>query len=367
MLEFDEIDIKIADKLWPGSKKSLQAVNRARTAAARARRAAGRALKEGLNALAAADNISTVEPALASTAAESLPSPSGVRPTTNVEPFHGASQCFDMARANNPNWWRIPIARGEFLLSQCAMPNRHGETGWNEYVNVDFAEAAGGPERGNSDQPATSDAETIADPRTESMDLAIRLFDTTLQMNPNSPDAYRDRAEAWRLEAHLCTRAHESQTAKSHLAAALESATAACALGNYRQPGSLRTLAEITHDLNLDESAADYAEKAYACCSLEDRPATENLLKRYYALVRPGRGRDRKPDSHDSWQRRRYRECGFRRRVGRGFAGCRAAGITARVYVPVALTARPVRWPATGISEGWLARRAHSAAARVAG
>ncbi len=166
------------------------------------------------------------------------------------------------------------------------MSNRHGETGWNEYVNVDLLKRLVALNARNS-EPATSDAEMIADPRTESMDLAIRLFDTALQMNPNSPDAYRDRAEAWRLEAHLCTRAHESQTAKSHLAAALESATAACALGNYRQPGSLRTLAEITHDLNLDESAADYAEKAYACCSLEDRPATENLLKRYYALVAP--------------------------------------------------------------------------------
>ena len=113
-------------------------MNRARVAAASARRAAGRALTEGRGAVAAADSISKIEPAFASTSAESLPSPSGVRPTANVEPFLGASQCFDMARANNPNWWRVPIARGEFLLSQCAMSNRHGETGWNEYVNVDL-------------------------------------------------------------------------------------------------------------------------------------------------------------------------------------------------------------------------------------
>jgi tetratricopeptide (TPR) repeat protein len=289
--EYTEEDIATAEQLWKGSTKYLQSVNLAREAATIARQAAKKGWKEADNAFTAYDNFPQVEPT-AGAAPESLPSPSGIGPAVNAEPFVGAGQCFEIAKTKSPNWWRIPVAQGEFLLNQCAVQTPEGETGWNEQAGADLLKrlVAYNSQRAGAAPEADQASAQPADPRIQSMELAVRLFDSALQLNPSSPDAYRDRAEALRLEAAISTSAHELQAAKSHLAAALESATAACELGNYRQPGSLRTLAEITHDLKLDDSAADYAEKAYACSSLEDRPVTQKLFMRYYARVAPKPG-----------------------------------------------------------------------------
>jgi hypothetical protein len=270
--EYSDDDIAIAEETWPGSTKYLKSVNQARNAAFIASKAAKRGWKQADNAFNAHDQFPTAEPR--ADAAETIPPPSGAAAT--ADPYFGAGQSFEAAAARSSHWWRIPVARGEFFLNQCSIQNRQGETAWNNNLNVSLlAKLIGSDEK---------DPNKV---KFQAMELAIELFNNALQLNPSSPDAYRDRAEALRLEARLSNNQHRPQEAKSHLVAALESATSACALGNYRQTGSLKTLAEITHDLKLDDSAADYAEKAYACSSLEDRPITENLFRRYYALVAP--------------------------------------------------------------------------------
>ena len=64
---------------------------------------------------------------------------------------------------------------------------------------------------------------------------------------------------------------------------ARQSATMACKLCFYRQVGSLRTLAQIHHDLHMYEPAADYALRAAELASREDQ---QRYLQLWYKCAK---------------------------------------------------------------------------------
>ena len=214
---------------------------------------------------------------------------------------------YEYAEKLSPRWWRIPLARAELMLNQCDQesPDCPGEraivrngkpefytqlvshckkkvshesdASMLEAVNAGNELPAGGSDANQAAADATA---TVPPPMSDVLQLAMEDFNRTISLNSNALDAYRDRAEVLRLMHRL----DEAE----------ESATMACQLCYYRQPGSLRTLAQIHQDLQHFPPAADYALRA---AELADGDEQQRYLKLWCkcsaALQRRARGIDR--------------------------------------------------------------------------
>jgi tetratricopeptide (TPR) repeat protein len=184
----------------------------------------------------------------------------------------------------NPRWWRIPLARAELMLNQCDQESPEGErvvitngkpeffaqlSGFNKrrissapsaappqeaLAMRDVETPSGGPAKNSAQQ---SNAAPVPPYMTDVLATAMNEFNQAISLNPNALDAYRDRAELLRIMNQL-EEAHRS-------------ATIACKLCNYRQPGSLRTLAQINYDLTFYQTATDYALRAAELASGDER------------------------------------------------------------------------------------------------
>ena len=122
--------------------------------------------------------------------------------------------------------------------------------------------------------PATTDgadaapaAVPLKPPTLDVIATAVDDFNRAISLNPNSPDAYRDRAEALRLAKRMSE--------------AEQSATTACELCNYRQARSLRTLAQICYDSGRYDTAADYAMRAAELTSGDEQQRFLHLWVAY--------------------------------------------------------------------------------------
>lgn len=180
-----------------------------------------------------------------------------------------ALEKFETAQALSPNWWRVPFARAELMLNQLDDESPRGDrvfiSNFNPRLVADLLEVGKNwnNRTPNSSAPvppppsAVDIAESTAvrqesDPsasinrlKAEAIAAILDDFDRAISLNPNSVDAYRDRAEALRLVNRLA----EAET----------SATTACKLCNYSDAESVRTLAQVCNDLGRFQKAADYA------------------------------------------------------------------------------------------------------------
>jgi hypothetical protein len=208
---------------------------------------------------------------------------------------------YEQAEALSPRWWRIPLARAELMLNQCDQesPDYPGERaavreGKPEFFTrlmmnckkrasrADNAMRMAQSETSDSDEPTSAgNREAVpstsrwAMPAEMASVLAVAMddFNRSISLNANALDAYRDRAEVLRL----LNRLDEAQ----------QSATIACKLCYYRQAGSLRTLAQINHDLQLYQPAADFALRAAELVAGDDQ---QRYLQFWYKCSRLSSG-----------------------------------------------------------------------------
>ncbi len=222
-------------------------------------------------------------------ATEPLPAGSAVGPTAaGAEAALQALVYYEYAEKISPRWWRIPLARAELMLNQCDQESPQGERDISHNTRPEFfsqlsSHVSRRPGRGNQafSRPQASTADIAPAPPeaiqkgsgkasapngvananapaageatlppyiNDILAIALDDFNRSISLNSNALDAYRDRAEVLRLMGRL----DEAE----------QSAVTACKLCYYRQPGSLRTLAQVNHDLKLNQQAADYALRA---------------------------------------------------------------------------------------------------------
>jgi Tfp pilus assembly protein PilF len=172
------------------------------------------------------------------------------------------------AKLANRRWWRVPLAEAEMLLDLCRKESADGENEPNE--NVDSAD----------------------------LGQAQISFDEAITLNPNSPDAYRDRAEVLRLQYRLANPSQKihlpgadkgAEIRQRHLLQeAKQSATTACNMTLYRQPQSLKVLAEVCADMQDIEKAAKYAIRAAEYAPEDDRDKLKSLSKKYAGMLGKG-------------------------------------------------------------------------------
>jgi tetratricopeptide (TPR) repeat protein len=202
---------------------------------------------------------------------------------------------YETAEGLSPNWWRLPLARAELMLNQCDEESPRGDRTVISNVKPEFltqlldhhkgwkaraSEAATPPTnavavRGDdssqdstaSSKPSQAAVTVLPQPTVNVISTAIDDFNRAISLNPNALDAYRDRAEALRLA--------------NRLDEAEQSATTACNLCYYRQPRSLRTLAQICNDGKRYEAAADYALRAAELTSGAEQQRFLNLWSVY--------------------------------------------------------------------------------------
>ncbi|HTQ37409.1 MAG TPA: hypothetical protein VMJ32_00165 [Pirellulales bacterium] len=189
---------------------------------------------------------------------------------------------YERAEQLDPRWWRIPLARAELMLNQCdqesadcpgeraIVPNAKPEflTQLVTHCHRNAGREAGATQPLPDTDPslAGANSRSAAAPTGETpvptyvsgvLKIALDDFNRSISLNANALDAYRDRAEVLRL----MQRYDEAE----------QSATTACKLCYYRQAGSLRTLAQINHDLQLNQPAADFALRAAELASGDEQ------------------------------------------------------------------------------------------------
>jgi hypothetical protein len=201
---------------------------------------------------------------------------------------HDALTQIGKARSLNHGWWRVAMAEGEMWLDLCRQ------------------------QAGEADAPAADHAalQDLNDPlkrfvgtvvakpieNVDPMDLATAVdkFNEAITLNPNSPDAYRDRAEVIRLQAilpddmlHLSEVEAKAAAARKRrtLQEAKQSAMTACNMTLFRQPQSLKVLAEICGDLGDFKNAAKYANSAGEYASEDEAEPLKGLSKAYLAKL----------------------------------------------------------------------------------
>ncbi len=191
------------------------------------------------------------------------------------------------ARTLNRGWWRVAMAEGEMWLDLCRQQSTDGaDQPIDETKKPDRSEL--------SSFIGTVIAKPIdgIDPR--DLEKAVVSFDEAIALNPNSPDAYRDRAEVLRLQAnlpddklHLLPGAAQAAAARKRhiLQEAKQSATEACKMTLYRQPQSLKVLAEICGDLGDFKNAAKFANSAGEYAGEDDAEPLRGLSKAYLATL----------------------------------------------------------------------------------
>ncbi|HEV2969680.1 MAG TPA: hypothetical protein VGY55_06795 [Pirellulales bacterium] len=170
------------------------------------------------------------------------------------------------AKRFNRRWWRVPMAEAEMLLDLCQKESANGEVEPNENVSdKDLARAA-------------------------------ECFDDAIALNPNSPDAYRDRAEVLRLQYRLSNLQFHlgsgmgngiSAEQRHLLQVAKQSATTACNMTLFRQPQCLKVLAEICADTSDLPKAAKYAQSAAEYAQEDDKSMMKKLGDKYVNLLSP--------------------------------------------------------------------------------
>ncbi|HZZ26414.1 MAG TPA: hypothetical protein VFE46_00300 [Pirellulales bacterium] len=204
-----------------------------------------------------------------------------------------ALQQLEKAAEYSPHWWRVPLARAEVLFNQCDEESPLGERAVIDHTDANFFTqmlthckrkdgSADNIALANNlppDMISRGDEPSAEDRRSSGTANAPRIipvymhgvlaeamddYNRAIRLNPNAIDAYRDRAEILRLVQSLD--------------AAKESATTACKLCNYRQAGSLRTLAQINFDLKQYQPAASYAWRAAELAGGDDEQ------QRYFQL-----------------------------------------------------------------------------------
>ncbi len=148
---------------------------------------------------------------------------------------------YEVAGYYSTHWWRVPYAEAELLLGRCDKPSKADER--MERV----------------EKYATT-------PR---LQKAEELFNQSIRWNANVSEAYADLGETMRLRSEIDRQAVAANpnagippTELARLEGARESATTACAMSNYRDYRSLRTLAQIYADLGDYSQALNYAERA---------------------------------------------------------------------------------------------------------
>jgi tetratricopeptide (TPR) repeat protein len=192
------------------------------------------------------------------------------------------------ARTLNRGWWRVAMSEGEMWLDLCRQESTAAE-----------APAADHAALKDLNDPVkkfigTVVAKPIDDVDPRDLAKAVISFDEAIALNPNSPDAYRDRAEVIRLQAnlpddklHLLPGAAQSAAARKRrlLQEAKQSATEACKMTLYRQPQSLKVLAEICGDLGDYKNAAKFANSAGEYAPEDDAEPLRGLSKAYLAKL----------------------------------------------------------------------------------
>ncbi|HEV3417182.1 MAG TPA: hypothetical protein VG056_10225 [Pirellulales bacterium] len=170
------------------------------------------------------------------------------------------------AKSLNKRWWRVPMAEAEMLLDLCQKESADGAVEPNENVSA------------------------------KDLARAEECFDDAIALNPNSPDAYRDRAEVLRLQYqlanlhfHLGAGAVNGITAEQRhlLQEAKQSATTACNMTLFRQPQCLKVLAEVCGDLQDKPKAAKYAKSAAEYASEDDKDMMKKLGDKYVKDIDP--------------------------------------------------------------------------------
>jgi tetratricopeptide (TPR) repeat protein len=194
------------------------------------------------------------------------------------------------ARTLNRSWWRVAMAEGEMWLDLSREDPAAGATKPADNVDPQNQKAKPSPD----EAIALGVAKPVDNVSALDLAKAVISFDEAIALNPNSPDAYRDRAEVIRLQAnlpddklHLLPGASASVAARKRrlLQEAKQSATAACNMTLYRQPQSLKVLAEICGDLGDYKNAAKYANSAGEYASEDEAEPLRGLSKAYLAKL----------------------------------------------------------------------------------
>lgn len=185
-----------------------------------------------------------------------------------------ALEKYETAESLSPNWWVLPLARAELMLNQCDEESPRGDRvvignfkpdflaqlldhhktwkarkGNPAAAPVNMVASRGGDDADDSATGGSLPAPAVSKPPAVNViATALDDFNRAISLNPNSVDAYRDRAEALRLA--------------NRLSEAEQSATTACTMCNFREPRSLRTLAQISNDSGRYQAASDYALRA---------------------------------------------------------------------------------------------------------
>lgn len=219
-----------------------------------------------------------------------------------------ALEKYQIAEKLNPNWWQLPLARAELMLNQCDEESNDGYRGPSKFepqflttlldhhsvwqkrkadptaapANA-VAMSRGAGDDGDDTADASSDASTDSTsqsntavtkpPAVDVIATAVDDFNRAIDLNPNSLDAYRDRAEALRLA--------------NRLTEAEQSATSACNLCYYREPRSLRTLAQICNQNGRYQMGADYALRAAELTMGEEQQRFLRLWASYSQKASP--------------------------------------------------------------------------------
>jgi tetratricopeptide (TPR) repeat protein len=194
------------------------------------------------------------------------------------------------ARTLNRSWWRVAMAEGEMWLDLCRQDPVAEAAKPADNVDPQNQKAKLSPD----EAIALGVAKPVDTVSAQDLAKAVISFDEAIALNPNSPDAYRDRAEVIRLQAnlpddklHLLPGAAASAAARKRrlLQEAKQSATAACNMTLYRQPQSLKVLAEICGDLGDYKNAAKYANSAGEYASEDEAEPLKGLSKAYLAKL----------------------------------------------------------------------------------
>jgi tetratricopeptide (TPR) repeat protein len=233
--------------------------------------------------------------------AEAIPGPAGkasetqsAGPPTDPE-FDDvrdtALKTIGKARTLNRGWWRVAMAEGEMWLDLCRQDSGEGVA---KPINNADPQNPSKADYSPDKEIALRVAKPIENVKADDLARAVTKFNEAIALNPNSPDAYRDRAEVIRLQAnlpdeklHLPPGAAESAAARKRhmLQEAKQSASTACNMTLYRQPQSLRVLAEICGDLGDFKNAAKYANSAGEYASEDDAEQLKGLSKAYLAKL----------------------------------------------------------------------------------
>ncbi len=180
-----------------------------------------------------------------------------------------AADQFVQAEKFNPHWWRVPFARAELLLDRCGRESDIGRI------------------------------EPKPDAAADSLREAAAYFSVAISLNPNSPDAYRDRGEALRLAfevSHPSAPGTTPEGAKRVRQGALElveakqSISKACQMTYNRQSSSLRAMAEVCGAMTDYENALKFATRASEYCPEENRGKMKGLQNEYAADLQEDKG-----------------------------------------------------------------------------